>query len=54
MSPKYWEGKYQEVYSDLQRMDEDLGDEDLRFVNTEEIQGNYLNPNARPRFLDLW
>ena len=53
-SPKYWELKYQEVYQDMQRMDEDLGDEDLRFINTEETRESFLNPNARPRFLDLW
>jgi len=50
-----WERKYQMVMHDMMKSDEDIGDEDLRLKNVEEMGGSgYLNPNARPRFLDLY
>lgn len=50
-----WEAKFQEAYRDMNRADEDMGDEDLRFINTEEqFRWNYINPGARPRWLDFY
>lgn len=51
----YWEGKYQEVYRDMNRSDEDTGDENLRFVSIEELGAySYMNPSIRPRMLDFY
>jgi hypothetical protein len=52
----YWEGKFQEAYGEMNAMDEDTGDEFLRFINIEELSGrtSYTNPAARPRFIDLY
>lgn len=50
-----WEAKFQESYRDMNTMDEDMGDEVLRFMNIEEMNPySYMNPNGRPRYLDFW
>ena len=56
-NPSYWEAKHQEAYETMKDSDEEFGDEDLRFINTEEFEariGSYLNPNVRPRYLDFY
>jgi hypothetical protein len=55
-SATMWERKYQEVFFDMNHRDEDIGDEDLRFVNIEElaVRDSYVNPALRPRFLDFY
>jgi hypothetical protein len=51
----YWEGKFQEAYADMNRSDEDSGDENLRFINIEEMhRAGYMNPAVRPRYLDFY
>lgn len=53
----YWGKMFREAYDEMKRSDENLGDEDLRFMNIEEIASrglNFLNPAARPRAYDLW
>jgi len=55
--PRYWEGKFQEAYQEMNLADEDDGDQDLRLINIDEIRSrgtDYLSPNVRPRFLDLY
>jgi hypothetical protein len=55
---KYWSDLYERDYQYMKRADEDSGgDEDLRFINIEEVAArgmNFLNPAARPRAFDLW
>lgn len=55
---KYWSDLYNTGYQTMKRADEDsAGDEELRFINIEEIAArglNFLNPAARPRAFDLW
>lgn len=52
---RLWEAKFQEKYLDMNRADEDMGDENLRFINTEEqFRWNYVAPGARPRWLDFY
>ena len=56
-SALYWEALYQTAYDEMNSMDEDDGDEDLRFISIDEMRGrgtDYINPNVRPRFLDLY
>jgi len=52
----YWQGKYEKAYADMNKSDEVLEDEDLRFVSIEEIAGRdgYMNPGRRPRLLDFF
>lgn len=55
---KYWSDLYNQGYAFMKRADEDSGgDEELRFINIEEVAArgmNFLNPAARPRAFDLW
>ncbi len=52
----YWEGKYQEMLQEMKDRDDYIADENLRFINIEEIgsRHSYINPNVRPRALDLY
>ena len=51
----YWESKYQERFADAKLSDEDVGDEDLKFRNADDVGGaSYVNPNVRPHFLDFF
>lgn len=53
---KYYEAKFEMGYREMSRSDEDIGDEDLRFINIEEVQAreSYMNPAVRPRVFDLF
>ena len=52
---KAWDKEFQEIYLDAKLADEDVGDEDLRFINTEEgDRYSYVNPSVRPRWLDFF
>lgn len=54
----YWDKKYDNAVELMEKSDEDqIGDEQLRFVSIEEIAArgySYMSPSARPRFLDMW
>jgi len=52
----YWQARFDEAYQDMNKMDEDIGDEDLRFINIEEMfyRWSYQSPGIRPRFVDLY
>lgn len=50
----YWENKFQEAYGEMAKMDEDLEEEPLRFINSEEITAHSYESSARPRYLDFW
>lgn len=53
----YWENKFGEAYQDANARDEDTGDEDLRFMNVEEMDARnmaFINPALRPRYLDFY
>ena len=55
--PFYWQGLFKEAYDEMNFMDEDDGDENLRFISIDEMRGrgtDYINPNVRPRYLDLY
>lgn len=50
---QFWHGKYEQQKEDARTSDEDIGDEDLRFLNVEEFtsrHSSYLNPALRPRY----
>lgn len=54
---KYFEDQYQGAYLDMRRSDEDEGEEQLRFLNIEEVTArfaDYVNPAARPRMYDFF
>ncbi len=53
----YWQGLYDKAYGDMQRDDENMGDEHLRFQNIEESKSrfwDFVSPNARPRMYDFF
>lgn len=52
----WWQGLYEQGVAQMQRSDDDIGDEDLRFVNVEEVASrwSYQNPASRPRHYDLF
>ena len=53
----FWETKYERAYTMMNRRDEDVSDEPLRFISTEELASrslSFLNPSSRPRFLDFF
>jgi hypothetical protein len=53
-------GMYRELanaaYAQMNRSDDDIPDENLRFVQTEELsyRSSYQDPSVRPRAYDLW
>ncbi len=54
---RYWEGKFQEAFAEMNTRDEDEPDEDLRFKNIEELDSRnmaFINPALRPRYLDFY
>lgn len=55
---KYWNELYEQGYQVMKRFDEDdSGDEELRFIQIEEILSrsySFINPASRPRALDLF
>ena len=53
----FWQTKYEQAYAMMNRRDEDISDEPLRFISIEEIASrstSFLNPSARPRYLDFF
>jgi hypothetical protein len=52
----YWQAKYEKAYADMNKSDEVLEDEDLRFVSVEEMAGRtgYDQVGRRPRYLDFF
>lgn len=53
----YWQGLFDRSYEEMNEMDENQGDEDLRLINIEEMDSRaagWANPGLRPRFLDLY
>lgn len=52
---QFWVSAFQDAYDDMNRSDEDLGDEVLRFINIEEIVAHFdMNPSVRPRMYDFY
>lgn len=54
---KFWIDMFREGYRDMSRSDEDQGEEQLRFINIEELLArstSFINPAARPRAYDLY
>jgi hypothetical protein len=52
-----WKGEYEQGVKDMEMMDDDTGDEILRFYNVEEVMSNaaqYGNLSSRPRYLDFY
>lgn len=51
----FWSREFQQAYADMNRSDEESGDENLRFINIEELgQTGFVNPSVRPRMLDFY
>lgn len=53
---KWWDEKYEQGIAEMVRADDDIGDENLRLVNIEELASrwDYANPASRPRVYDLY
>lgn len=54
---RYWQALYDNAYREMKKSDEDDGDEELRFIQIEEMLArsySFINPASRPRALDLF
>lgn len=51
----FWKGEFEQAYHEMKEMDEDPGDEVLRFVHANEIDRySFVSPAARGKFLDIY
>lgn len=55
-SEQLYQGLFQAGVGEMLHQDEDVGDEELRMINIEELVSriSYLSPSIRPRAYDLW